>query len=164
MDIICATCGKHFQNIESVREHARSHIDQPKPKVNKSNETSDILKAELPECPFCHKTSLWRNPQTLIFECLNWGCRHLITKNELEKLSQSFHEEKNTTGKQQSTTEHIVDEIDEVLFTKMSEQLGDNLNCPVHPEICSRCKKNRDSCGYKDKSESSFYCHFYSEI
>jgi hypothetical protein len=163
MDIICATCGKHFQNIESVREHARSHIDQPIHKETKSIKTSGIIKVELQECPFCHKTSLMLNPQTLIFECLDRDCRHLITKIELEEFSRSSGDGINITEQLQSTKENINLEVDSILFTKINEQNGDNLIYTVHPEICSRCKKYSNSCGYKDKSESHGYCHFLEE-
>jgi|ERR1035437_9542473 hypothetical protein len=158
MDIICASCGKHFQNIESVREHARSHKDKLKDLVNEPVETPEPL--TLQECPHCHKTSLTFNSQTLIFECLNWDCRHLITKIELDEFSKSSSERINKTEITQSVKEDINIEIDGVLFTKINEQKGDKLNFTVNPEICGRCKKNRDSCGFKDKSESSMYCSF----
>ena len=175
MDIICAKTGKHFTDMSLLTECQKhcdrcslkpdifAHIDEPENKVNESRESSDSLKIELQECPFCHKYSLALNSKTLIFECLNLDCRRLTTKMELEELSKPFSERIKAEEKAQPPKENICTEIDDVLFTKVSENVEDKMNCTVHPEICSRCKKNLDRCVYKNKSGSSGYCRFYDE-
>ncbi len=101
MDIICAICGKHFNNIETARKHRGSCKSEaendevhfiPSENTRLSPEeweniissikkgTTNKKESKLLTCPSCHQPSILTNDSSGLYECLNNKCRKKFTK------------------------------------------------------------------------------------
>jgi hypothetical protein len=101
LDIICAICGKHFNNIETARKHRggckseaendevhsiRSENTRLSPEewgniINSIKKgTSNKKESNLLTCPSCHQPSILKNDSSGLYECLNNKCRKKFPK------------------------------------------------------------------------------------